>query len=172
MSAGESSVNWWLVAGGAVLVICGIAMVAVPWLFMESLVIWAGAGFIVSGVAGVASYLGHRRRCEAAGWTGVMAALDLLLGVLMILHPLVFASAIPWLLGVAFIVLGLVEVAGMMPFAKLVPESRIIAIISGVLSAVVGVMFIIWPTSLSLWVAAFALVRGITLVAMGLTARS
>ena len=39
------------------------------------------------------------------------------------------------------------------------------------LSIVVGVLFIVQPASFAVWVAAFALVRGITLVVMGFTSR-
>lgn len=167
----DRTVNWWLVVGGAVLAVCGIAIFAAPGLFLEFLTVWAGVAFVVSGVAGVISYLRLRRGLAGGGWSLAMALLDILVGILLIAHPFAFAGVIPWMLGLAFIVFGAVEVAGMMPFAKLIPESRIIAIISGVLSIVVGIMFIIWPASLSIWVAAFAFVRGITLIVMGVTAR-
>ncbi|MBQ9000921.1 MAG: DUF308 domain-containing protein [Eggerthellaceae bacterium] len=164
-------VNWWLVIGGAVLVVCGIAIFVAPAFFLEFITVWAGAGFIVSGVAGFMSYFQRRRGRDGAAWSLVMAILDLLLGILFIFHPFAFVSAIPWILGVAIIVFGIAEIVGMMPFARLVPESRIVAIISGVLSVIVGVMFVVWPASLSIWIAVFALVRGITLVVAGLTAR-
>ena len=164
-------VNWWLVIGGVVLVVCGIALFVAPGLFLEFLTVWAGAGFLVSGVAGFMSYFQLRRGRDGAAWSLAMAALDLVLGALLIAHPFAFAGTIPWILGVAIIVFGIAEIVGMMPFAKLVPESRIVAIISGALSIVVGVMFIVWPASLSIWISAFALVRGITLVVMGFTVR-
>ena len=164
-------VNWWLVAGGVVLVLCGIALFVAPGFFLGFLTLWAGIGFVVSGIAGFMSYFQLRRGRDGAAWSMVMAGLDVVLGVVFIAYPLAFANAIPWVLGVVIIVFGIAEIVGMMPFAKLVPESRIIAIISGALSIAVGVMFIVWPASLLIWVSAFALVRGITLIAMGLTVR-
>lgn len=163
--------NWWLVIGGVILVVCGFAIFAAPGFFLEFLTVWAGVGFLISGVAGIASYVQLRRVKASAGWDLFMAVLDIVVGVLLIVHPFAFAELIPWILGAGFIVFGVVQVAGLMPFAALVPEVRIIAIISGVLSILVGVMFVVWPASLSIWVAAFALVRGITLVAMGFTSR-
>lgn len=172
MVAGEErKVNWWLVIGGAVLVVCGIAVFAMPGFFLEFLTVWAGAGFLVSGVAGIVSYVQMRRVYAGSGWNLFMAILDIVVGLLLIAHPFAFAEVIPWMLGVAFIAFGVVEIAGFIPFSALIPDVRVIAIISGVLCIVVGIMFIVWPASLSIWIAAFALVRGITLFAMGFTSR-
>ena len=167
----ERKANWWLVIGGVVLALCGAAIFVVPGFFREFIAVWAGAGFIVAGIAGFVSYMQLRRGRDGGAWSLAMAVLDMVLGILLIAYPFALAGVIPWILGVAFIVLGIIEIVGMMPIVKLVPETRIIAIISGVLSAVVGVAFIAFPASLSLWVAAFALVRGITLIAMGLAGR-
>ena len=167
----DRKVNWWLVIGGAVLAVCGIAIFVAPAFFLEFLTVWAGVGFIVSGVVGFISYFQLRRGSEGGAWSLAMSILDLALGILFIVQPFAFSATIPWILGVAIIVFGVAEIVGMMPFARLVPESRIVAIISGVLSIVIGVVFIVWPASLSVWIAAFALVRGVTLVVMGFTVR-
>lgn len=163
--------NWLLVIGGLVLTVCGFAIFVAPEFFLEFLTIWAGLGFVVSGVVGFVSYFQLRKVKDGAGWTLFNAVLDLLLGVLLILHPLAFEAIIPWMLGIMFLVFGILEIAGIMPFARMVPETRVIAVISGVLCVLVGIMFIVWPASLSIWVAAFALVRGITLVATGFIVR-
>ena len=167
----QRKTNWWLVLGGVVLAVCGIAIFAAPGFFLEFLTVWAGAGFIVSGVAGIASYFQLRQVREGAGWTLFMGVLDLLVGILLILHPFAFAAVIPWVLGMFFVGFGILQVAGLVPFARFVPEVRAIAIISGILCILVGIMLFVWPESLSIWVAAFAIVRGITLVAMGFTSR-
>ena len=163
--------NWWLVAAGAVLGLCGAAILVVPGLVLKSLSLWSGVAFLVSGALGIVSYARVRRGREGAAWSFVMAAFDMLVGVLLAVHPVLFADMAPGILGIAFAAFGVVEIVGMMPFAKLADESRIIAIISGVLSVALGVMFAIWPSSLPIWVAAFAIVRSITLIAMGLTTR-
>lgn len=167
VSESQRKVNWWLLIGGLLLVVCGSAILVAPGFFLEFLTVWAGAGFLVSGVAGLVSYFRLRKVMDGAGWTLFNAVLDILLGVLLILHPLAFADVIPWILGIMFLAFGVLEIAGIMPFARAVPETRVIAIISGVLCVLVGIMFIVWPASLSIWVAAFAIVRGITLVANG-----
>jgi len=167
---GVRKTNWMLVIAGLLLVLFGIAALGAPWLFLELLTVWAGVGFLVSGVAGIVSYF-QMRKFGASGWNLVMAIVDILLGVILIMHPFAFAEVIPWMLGVAFIVFGILEATGSMPFAGLMPESRAIMVISGVLSVIVGVMFIISPASFSIWVAVFALMRGLTLLFMGFTAR-
>lgn len=167
----ERKINWWLVIGGIILAVCGFAIFASPGFFLEFLTVWAGIGFLISGVAGIASYFQLRRVKPGAGWDLFMAILDIIVGVLLIVHPFAFAEVIPWMLGVFFAAFGILQVAGLVPFARFVPEVRAIAIVSGALCILVGVMLFVWPASLSIWIAAFALVRGITLVAMGFTAR-
>lgn len=171
MTGDERKVNGFLLAGGIVLVVCGVVVFAMPSLFLEFLTVWAGIGFIVSGVTGLISCFRARKAGEGLGLSLFMAALDFAIGLLLVIHPFAFATLVPWLLGIAFIVFGALEVMGTFPFALHIPELRTIMVISGVLSAVIGVMFIIWPSSLSIWVAVFAFVRGITLIAIGLTSR-
>lgn len=163
--------NWFLVIGGIILLICGLSIFAAPGFFLEFLTVWAGVGFIISGVAGVVSYIQLRRVIPGAGWDLFMAILDIVVGIILIVHPIAFAAIIPWLLGISFIAFGILEIVGMMPFARFVPETRIIAILSGVLTILVGIMFFVWPESLSIWIAAFALVRGISMIAAGILAR-
>ena len=154
---GERRVNWWLVLGGAALVVFAVCTFVAPMLFLEFLTVWAGVSFLFSAVMGFVTY--------------VKAALDLAMGILIIMHPIAFAPVLPWLLGVFFIIFGVLEMVGTAPLRQYVPESRIIMIISAILTVVVGIMFIIWPASLSIWVAAFALIRGISLIVGGFTTR-
>lgn len=170
--ATQRKTNWWVVLGGVVLVACGIALFAAPEFFLNFLTVWAGIGFLISGVAGIASYFQWRRLMPGAGFNLFMAVLDIVVGVLLIVHPLAFSEVIPWMLGIFFIAFGILEIVGMMPFASFIPETRVIAVLSGVLTILVGVMFFVWPASLSIWIAAFALVRGVSMVAAGFTARA
>lgn len=171
MEEGKRKINWFLVLAGVVLVALGIVIFAAPWLFLEYLTVGAGAGFLISGFAGIGSYLKMRDVQEGTGLSLFMAILDIMVGIMLIVHPFVFVNSVPWMLGVAFIVFGVFEIAGTFPVARLIPESRTVMVISGILAVVVGAMFIIWPTSFSGWVAAFVLIRGITLLAIGVTAR-
>lgn len=166
---GARKTNWWFVLGGAVLVLFAIGTFFAPYFFLEVLTIMAGFGFLFSGAMGIASFV-RWRMLPDAGLTLFMSILDIIAGVVMLVHPIVFAPVLPWLLGVSFIVFGVFEAAGSAPFKGIAPESRTVMVISGVLTAVIGLMFVIWPSSLSIWVAAFALVRGITLVFAGFTA--
>ena len=167
---GERRTNWWLVFGGAILILFAIGTFAFPILFLATITILAGAGFLLSGAAGVATFF-RSRGLPGAGWTLVLSILDTVVGVMMLVHPVAFAPTFPWILGIAFIGFGIVEVVGTTPIGRIVPESRPITIVSGILTVLVGVLFLVWPESLSMWVAAFAALRGITLVVMGFLSR-
>ena len=167
---GERKTNWWLVLAGVLLIVFAICAFVAPYLFLELITVFSGVAFLVSGVMGIASYI-KLRPLPNAGWSLLMAVLDILVGFMMILHPFVLAPVLPWILGVFFIIFGVAEAGATIPLGSLIPESRGMAIVSGVLTIVVGVMFIIWPESLSIWVALFALIRGITLALAGFTSR-
>lgn len=166
---GERKINWWWVVGGIVLILFAIAAFAAPFIFLEFVALWVGVGFLISGVMGIITYV-QSRYIPGSGWSLFMAILDVVVGILMIMHPIAFAAVFPWLLGLFFILFGVFQIGGTVPYGSLIPGSRTIMIISGILTVVVGIMFIVWPSSLSIWVAAFALIRGITLIAEGFMA--
>lgn len=167
---GARKTNWWLVLAGVLLLAFAVAAFLAPYLFLEFITIAAGVSFVFSGIMGIGSYF-KLRRLPNAGWSLLMAVLDILVGIMLILHPVAFAPVLPWILGVFFIVFGVCEAGATIPLGSLIPESRGIAIVSGVLTVIVGIMFIVWPDSLSLWVAMFALIRAITLIVAGFTSR-
>lgn len=171
-SGAKRGPNWWLVVSGLLLALCGVAIFVTPGFFLEFLTVWAGAGFLISGIAGIGSYIQLHKIHQGAVWGLFMGVLDIVVGIMLIAYPFAFSQAIPWVLGAVFIAFGIAQVVGIVTSGVLVPEMRIISMISGILCALVGVMFIVWPSSLSIWIAALALVRGITLVAMGFTAKS
>ena len=167
---GTRKTNWWLVVAGVVLVLFAAATFLAPYLFLEFITIASGVAFLFSGVMGIGSYF-KVRGLPNAGWSLLMAILDALVGIMMLLHPIAFAPVLPWILGASFIMFGVLEVGATIPLGSLIPESRGMAIVSGVLTVIVGIMFIVWPESLSIWVAMFSLIRGITLVVAGFTSR-
>ena len=167
---GVRKTNWWLVAAGVALVAFAIATFLAPYLFLELITTISGIAFLFSGAMGIGSYF-QVRGLPNAGWSLLMAILDVLVGIMMLLHPVVFAPVLPWILGVSFVVFGILEAGATIPLGSLIPESRGMAIVSGLLTIVVGIMFIVWPESLSIWVAMFSLIRGITLVVAGFTSR-
>ena len=167
----ERRTNWWLVGGGIVLVLFAFGTFAFPLIFLGTLTVLAGFGFLVTGISGVATFV-RSRGLPGAVWTLVLAVLDFIVGAMMLMHPVVLAPVIPWSLGIVFIGFGIVEIVGTTPLCRLMPESRPITIVSGIMAALVGVMFLIWPESLSIWIAAFAAVRGITLIVMGFLSRT
>lgn len=167
---GARKTNWWLVAAGVLLVVFAAFAALAPYLFLEFITVWAGVGFLFSGIMGITSYI-KLRHLPNADWSLLMAILDILVGIMLILHPFALAPVLPWILGVFFILFGACEAGATIPLGALIPESRGMAIVSGVLTIVVGIMFLVWPSSLSIWVAMFAFIRGITLVVAGFTSR-
>lgn len=168
----QRKINWMLIIGGLVLVLCGIAIFVAPGFFLEFLTVFAGVGFLISGVSGIGSYIRWRHIIPGAGWDLFMAFLDIVAGILLIIYPIALAGVIPWMFGIMFVAFGILTIVGLMPFGELVPETRVVAILAGILFILVGVLFFVWPESLSIWIAAFALVRGISMIATGFAMRA
>ena len=167
----QRKTNWWLVVGGIVLILFAVGTFAAPAFFLELVTILAGFAFLFSGLTNVITYFRWRPMPGAAG-TLLMAVLDIVVGVLMLAYPIALEPVIPWMFGAVFVVFGIMEIVGTQPLGQIVPESRVIMVISGILTVIVGVMFFVWPASLSIWIAAFALIRGVTLIVCALAGRS
>lgn len=165
----ERIVNWPIVASGVLLVVFAAIVFFAPVFFLELITVIAGIGFLVSAVTGFIAY--WKLRCFEGG-VGVllMSVSDFIIAALLLLHPMMSAAVISGFLGIVFVVFGICEIAGTSPIGKLLPETRAVLIVAGILTVVVGIMFVIWPSSLSIWVAAFALIRGITLIISGANA--
>lgn len=102
--------DWGLVVAGIAMVVIGIAFVLIPGLTLIVVAAIAGVALLVSGVLDIIAYVRRRNELDLNGWTIAAAALDIALGLVMVIHPLVSAVVIPWIAAVAFAVYGVLEI--------------------------------------------------------------
>lgn len=168
---GTSTRDWPLIIIGILMLICGIVIWFTPVGTLIAITMLAGAGFLVTGVVDIVEYFRWKRLAQVPGWTVLYAVLDIVVGILMLAHPLVLAGLIPWLVGFGIIVFGAFEAFGAVQARKLSGAPWGWMLFSAIVDILCGVAFIAVPAMLALFVALFVIMRGATLVVFGAVGR-
>ena len=147
--------DWSLILAGILLLACGLLCCFAPNLTLATIAMIAGVGFLLSGVLGIVFYVRFRSMMSVSGWSLAYAILDVLIGLMFVLHPLVGGAAISWLVALCFLVFGLFEIFAAMK--------------SGIVNIVCAIMLFVSPILFSLLVAVFVLWRGVAMIAEGVT---
>ena len=96
--------------------------------------------------------------------------LDVLIGAMFVIHPFAFAAVLPWVIGAFVLVFGIYEVVTTFMVKRAGLPLWGWMLFSGVLSIVIGFMFFSIPEMLALFIALFALLRGVDLIVVGANA--
>ena len=104
--------DWGLIVAGILLVLCAFFFVVAPGLTLVTISAIAGAAFLVSGIFDIINYVRFHKVMNLSGWAIAYAVLDIVIGLMFLIHPLAFAGVIPWVIGAFFIIFGAFEVGG------------------------------------------------------------
>ena len=96
--------------------------------------------------------------------------LDVLIGAMFVIHPFAFAAVLPWVIGAFVLVFGIYEVVATFMVKRAGLPLWGWMLFSGVISIVIGFMFFSMPEMLALFIALFALLRGVDLIVVGANA--
>lgn len=159
--------DWGLVIAGVLLVICSMFFLFAPGLALVTITVIAGAAFLVSGIFDIVNYFRFRRAMDLSGWALVYGALDIVLGILFLVNPLVSAGALAWFIGAFFIVFGVFEVVGAFKVRNMGVSMWGWMLFSGIVGALCGLTFFIAPAMLGVFLSVFILMRGASLIFYG-----
>jgi uncharacterized membrane protein HdeD (DUF308 family) len=164
--------KWWvkLILGllGVVFGVMFILLPGVPWLIIGVLVgvflVLIGFTFLFGGLIGGGTSGGDRMLAVIVG------ILAIIIGMVALVYPGLTDLFIVILLGFWLIFLGIMEIAGgnMMPKEvadKIMPKSRGLIIVSGVLDLLIGIIFVLMPVAGGVVIAWLA---GLLLVILGM----
>ena len=86
--------DWGLIVAGALLVLLAIFITAFPGLTLATITAILGAGFLVSGILDLVGYVRLKGNLftSPSPWMIVYAVLDIIIGIMLLLHPIVFRS--------------------------------------------------------------------------------
>lgn len=163
--------DWPLIIVGILMVICGFVIWLTPVGTLVAITMLAGVGFLIAGIVDIAEYVRMRRFMPMPGWTLLYAVLDILIGILMLAHPVVLAGLIPWLVGFGILVFGAFEAYAAVQARTLPGVPWGWMLFSAIVDIICGISFIAFPAMLSLFVALFVIMRGATLIVFGIVGR-
>ncbi len=166
MSSKTKKHDWGLVAAGVLLVVCAVFFFLWPGITLVTITSIAGAAFLVAGVFDIVNYVRFHKTMHLSGWSILYGICDIVLGVMLLMQPLLFAAVIPWMCGAFFIAFGIVEIVNS-GRAKKLGLSMGWLVFSGIVSVLCGLMFFFSPASLSIFLSVFLMMRGFSLIFYG-----
>ena len=159
--------DWGLIVAGILLVLCAFFFVVAPGLTLVTITAIAGAAFLVSGIFDIINYVRFHKVMNLSGWAIAYAVLDIVIGLMFLIHPLAFAGVIPWVIGAFFIIFGAFEVVGSFRIRKTGVPMWGWMLFSGIVGALCGLTSFIAPAMLGVFLSVFILMRGASLIFYG-----
>lgn len=134
--------SWWVMLILAILtVILGVYAVFFPGATLEFFTALFGAMFIVGGlIGGVKSFIG-KNHFSAAGL--VMSLLALIIGILIVIYPLVFAGILIYIISIALLIKSIL--AFKYAFDAKKGDAKAWMIVSGVLGIIAAIFLFVYP---------------------------
>ena len=155
----DLTVGWWLLAGTGLLgVAAGVIVLTKPSDSLTTLTVIAGIFVLIEGIAElVASF---SRDTQYRGLAAIMGVLSLVIGILLIRHPVGGVQAVVVLVGIWLVAVGAVRVVGAFE-----SEHRVRHFIVAALEIAAGIVIVSSP---SIGYATLALLVGISFIVNGL----
>jgi uncharacterized membrane protein HdeD (DUF308 family) len=167
--------GWWsLVLRGAAAIILGLVALIFPPTAVAALVALFGAYALVDGVVNLVAAL-RAPRGGPWGWLAFEGVVSVACGLLTLFWPGVTALALVLVIGFWSVFTGIAEIVAAVLLRKQIEHEWLLGL-SGLLSVAFGVLLFLAPAVglvvIALWMAAYALVFGAVLVALGLKLRA
>lgn len=167
--------NWWAVLlRGLLAIVLGVLTLALPSVSLASLVLLFAVYMLADGVLGIVSAIRAARRHERWGWLVFEGLLDLAAGIAALVWPGLTIIVFVVLVAIWAIVTGVALLGATFRLNR--QHGRWLMGLAGVLSLVWGILLIVAPIGgalvLMLWIGAYALVFGITLVVLAFRLRA
>ncbi len=173
--AGISKMSWTVVLGlGLGLLILGILMMVYPEPTLTIVVWLIGAVALFFGIFAVISYFTAKAEEKNLGWL-MLGLVGIAFGIIVLVYPDMTVKFLMFLWGLWLIITGIVMLfAGLM--AKDMKDTRWLMVIGGILSLIVGSVFVIEPydgaVALVWVIGLFTIIYGIIFVVLGIRLHS
>lgn len=162
--------DWGLFASGVLLIIFAFVMMLWPGLTLVTLGIIAGVVLIITGISIFVTYMRTRKTAvKQSVWVLVNAILDVVLGAMFLLYPVAAAATIPWLAGAFVIAYGVVAIFSSIGVRN-TGSMWVLMLLNGILSIIIGIMFVMDPGSFVIFVGIYFVMRGVLMMIYGIIA--
>ena len=159
--------DWELIVGGVALLAIGLICLFFPNPTLVVLAILCGAGFLVSGIGNIGMWLRTRTFFSMSTWSLLFGILQVIVGLIFVLHPAITSVVLPWVAGTLVIVLGAFELAAGVRLHATGLGLSAWPIVGGVLTVVIGLLFFAFPDIFAILLGLTAVMQGITLIVLG-----
>lgn len=163
----KKKVNWQLVVAGILMLILGILCILYPAATLELVTIFAGVAFIVAGIMGIATYAKTKDLFPLSSWQIVHSILDLILGLLFLAQPYIAGAAMVWVFAFLLIPLGIFEIVVSFREKGFGVSQWGWTLVSGILTIILGCLFIIDPAGFAYLLGFALIVEAITVMEAG-----
>jgi uncharacterized membrane protein HdeD (DUF308 family) len=163
--------NWWLILlRGIASVIFGVLAFVWPGKALLTLVLLWGIYALADGILSLgAALFGGRSEVGPRWWLGVIGIVGIAAGIFTFAAPAIAAGALLFVIAIWAIVIGVLEIIGAIQLRKEI-EGEWWLVLGGLLSIAFGILLLAQPGAGALalvwWIAAFAIVFGITNIAL------
>lgn len=157
--------HWGLfLAQGVAMTILGVFAIVWPQVSTVAVDVYIGVLFFISGAVGLVVMF-FAPSVSAFLWSLLTAALSLLVGILLLWHPVEGAVTLTLVLIAFFIVEGVFQIAGSIAYREVFPESWGWLLVSGIADLVLAALIVAgWPGTAG-W--ALGLIVGVNLITSG-----
>ena len=168
--------NWWsFVLRGVLAVLFGLIAWLMPHVALGALVLLFGAYAIVDGIFNIVAAF-RRTGDDRAPWWALLVSgiVSLIAGFVAFFYPGLTALALVFVIAGWAIATGVMSIIAAVRLRRQIEGEWLLAL-SGVMSVVFGVLAAIFPgagaLAILIWIGAYAVVFGITLIVLGLRLR-
>ena len=130
---------WWLLLiRGLILIVIGVIAFRHPMASLLGLALYFGIATLFSGVSMLMLSISNRNQMENWGWYMASAIIDLIFGFILLSHPGITATILPFILGFWIIFSGVIELFNSFQLKKEKVANWWTGLLGGIISIILG----------------------------------
>ena len=156
--------KWWFVALGVLVTLAGVACITWPAISLAVVAAVAGICFLASGITRIATFfdLGSALLGASSLFMGI---LDVIVGIMFLIHPLIGGITIAMLGGIALIVTGVMDVVASLRMKRVIGTGpTVLEIIGAIVTVIFGVLILMAPRLFIIYLGVMLIIRGVMAV--------
>ena len=156
--------KWWFVALGVLVTLAGVACITRPAISLAVVAAVAGICFLASGITRIATFfdLGSALLGASSLFMGI---LDVIVGIMFLIHPFIGGITIAMLGGIALIVTGVMDVVASLRMKRVIGTGpTVLEIIGAIVTVIFGVLILMAPRLFIIYLGVMLIIRGVMAV--------
>lgn len=156
--------KWWFVALGVLVTLAGVACITWPAISLAVVAAVAGICFLASGITRITTFfdLGSALLGASSLFMGI---LDVIVGIMFLIHPLIGGITIAMLGGIALIVTGVMDAVASLRMKRVIGTGpMVLEIIGAIVTVICGVLILMAPRLFIIYLGIMLIIRGVMTV--------